>query len=480
MYHNFKVIIFCLFISFPLSMSGQGTGNSPFSQFGVGDLTNNNGNVRNMGMGYAGVSARHHQFINVLNPALLPNMKNRKKPRPDHKYKYWEYYRNLAIDSTVKIDFALNYQSRSIQSPTSYENASGINIAYLTFSLPISKTWGTAIGIVPFSTANYTLVSNSNVINNTTMSSTQTNTGKGGIYKIFWANGVSLNHYVSVGLETALVFGNINNEYFSSIPVLSSNNYGFKRQTTYSAFSFKPGVQLRREIVKTYYDTIYQLDSVGQKTIPTLKRKTKSSGMFYNIGLTYDFFSPLNISRSLNLYVVGADNRILTDLSLDSNRRFKATMPSALRLGFSLDVPMKWTVAADIFYSPWSNYSTAFSTDTLANSYGFSVGGELTPGQIKPKSKTFRAGFTYLKTPVIYRDNQLNDASFSVGATIPFGKKKRDYTERFLVPVPPKINIALVFGQRGNLNGFGIKEQYIKVYVGMLIQQKWFNPSKIY
>src|SRR6187402_3274279 len=158
MYHNFKVIIFCLFISFPLSMSGQGTGNSPFSQFGVGDLTNNNGNIRNIGMGYTGVSNRHHHYINLANPALLPNLRSRKQPRPNHTYKFWDYYRNLAIDSTVKIDFALTYQNRSLQSATGHENASGINVGYLAFALPLSKTWATSIGIQPFSTANYTLV----------------------------------------------------------------------------------------------------------------------------------------------------------------------------------------------------------------------------------------------------------------------------------------------------------------------------------
>jgi hypothetical protein len=479
MYHNFRVIIFCLFISLPLSMSGQGTGNSPFSQFGVGDLTNNTGSVRNIGMGYAGVSARHHHYINLLNPALLPNLKSTKKVRPNHTYRLWDYYRNLAIDSTVKIDFALNYQNRSIQSATGYENASGINVAYLAFALPISKTWGTSIGIQPYSSANYDLVTSAPVTGNPNTYSTQSNTGRGGIYKMFLANGFSINDNISLGLETAFVFGNINNEIFSTVTDFSSKNYGFKRQTTYSGFSFKPGFNFRREIVKSHMDTVYAPDSNGLSTIKKLVRKTESSGVFYNIGLTYDFFSNMDITRSLNLYVLGSDNRISSDTTIQKDK-YKTQMPSTIRLGASLDSPLKWTLAADVFFSPWSNYKPGFSTDTLGNSYGFSIGGEYTLGKIvKVKSKTVRAGFTYLKTPVIYHGNQLDDMSFSIGGSIPFGKKKRDYLERNLIPVPPKINIGVVFGQRGNFNGFGIKEQYVKVYMGILIQQKWFIPNKI-
>lgn len=480
MYHSFRVLIFCLFISFPLVLRGQGTGDSPFSQFGVGDLLNNSGNVRNIGMGNAGVSARNHHFVNLLNPALLPNLRSAKKSRPNHTYKTWEYYRNLKIDSTVKVDFAITFQDRGLQAPGgAHENASGINVSYLTFALPMSKTWGTSFGIVPYSTVNYNLTYSNVLPNQPTVTNTIKNTTKGGIYKIFLSNGVGITQNLSVGLETSFLYGNVNEELFSLLPDITTSNFGFKRQTVYSAFGLKPGIQFRREIVQAHHDTIYEEDSMGRKTIPVLTRKTESSGVFYNIGLTYDFYSTLNITRNLDLYVVNSSNIISLDTTIQSNK-FKAKLPSTLRLGFSLDAPLRWTVAADVFYSAWSNYKSGFSADTLGNSYGFNLGGEFSANATKQKSKTFRAGFTYVKTPVIYRGHQLSDMSISFGASVPLGRNRRPNAEQYMMPVRPKINFALVIGQRGNVNTFGIKEQYVKLYVSCLINQKWFTKSKIY
>ncbi len=446
MYHSSRVLIFCLLVSFPFLAGAQGTGNSPFSQFGVGDLLFNNGNLRNIGMGYSGISSRHHEYVNFINPALLPNLRSPRTSRLNHTYRNWDHYRNLKVDSTVKIDFALQYQNRSIQTPNGYENASGMNVAYLTFSMPLSKTWGTSLGIVPFSSVNYNIVYNEPVIGKPAQTASVQNKGTGGLYKIFLSNGVGITKNLSVGLETAFLYGNINNELFSTVSDISTKNFGFSRQTTYSSFGFKPGVLFRREIIKSYYDTTYRADSSGRLTVPEIIKKTKSTGAFYNFALTYDMFTTMNIARSLNLYVLDASNRIAMDTTVETNK-YTTKLPSTLRLGFSLDEPMCWAFSADAFYTPWSNYSTGFSTDTLANAYGFSIGGEYTrcpydkknnKRVVKETSKTYRIGFSYMKTPVIYRNRQLDDVSFSICGTLPLGKKKRDHSERITMPVRPK------------------------------------------
>ncbi len=496
MHHSFKVLIFCLLLSSPLLLSGQGTGNSPFSQFGIGDLTNNNGSVRNIGMGSAGVSARNHYFINLLNPALLPNLKTAKNSRKNHLYKYYDYYRNQYIDSTVKIDFSINYQNRSIQSPNGYETSGGMNVAYLAFALPLSKTWATSVGIYPVSSANYN-INYSDTIKNAGLIAANSYSGKGGIYKMFWSHGFGITHNLSLGLESAFVFGNINNQSASTISDLNTNVYGFKTQNRYSSFSFKPGLNFRREIVKVYYDTvyhkdntrfihlkdtqikvyndtIYEEDSTGQKTKLLRIKKTKSSGAFYNIGFTYDYFSTMNIHQDINLYVITNTNIIRTDTTIQSNK-FKTKVPPTYRLGFSIDKPLRWTVAADLFYAAWSMYKSPGSTDTLGNSYGFTIGGEFTPGILKLKSRTYRLGFTYVKLPMLYNGNQLDDVSVSIGGTIPFGVRKSTQSG-----ILPRLNVAIVAGQRGNLSDFGIKEQYIKAFLGIVINEKWFNKRKIY
>jgi hypothetical protein len=479
MHYSSKVLIFCLFVLFPLLMSGQGTGNSPFSQFGIGDLTNNNGNIRNMGMGYAGVSARNHYFVNQLNPALLCNMRTRKKARPNHHYKYYEYYRNMYIDSTVKLDFGLNFEARGIQAANGSEFTRGINVAYLAFALPLSKTWSTSVGITPISTVNYDLYFYQNV-NGTNATATNSYSGRGGLYKIFWGHGVSITENLSVGLESALIYGNINQQTTSTVPDsianFGSNQYGFKRQSFYTSFDFKPGMNFRREIVKIYHDTIYEQDSLGEKTKRVLIRKTKSSGMFYNIGFAVDCFTQLNVHRNLDLYTVSNSNIVVLDTTIQSTY-YKTKMPPNFRLGFSIDQPLRWTIAADVFYGAWSVYNPSFIYDPnvrMGNSYGFTIGGEITPGQLKLRSKTYRAGFSYMQTPIVYNGNKLDDISASFGGTIPFGRRSGFFS------VLPRINFAIIVGQRGNINLFALKEQYIKASLGITINEKWFTKRKIY
>ncbi len=474
MHHNFRVLALCLLLSLPGVMIGQGTGNSPFSQFGIGDLNNNSGNVRNMGMGSAGVSAGHSYYVNLANPALLPNKRTPKKPRPNHTYKSWDYYRNQTVDSTVKLDFSLSYHQRSIQSGNGAESSGGMNLSYLTFALPLSKTWATAIGIQPYSTINYNLSTTTTVTGDPATSVNFSNSSRGGIYKIFWSHGVGLTQNLSLGLESAVLYGNINSEYFANIPDISSSSFGFKRQQSYTAISLKPGAHFRREIIKSYKDTIYETDSSGHR-IYHLVKKTKSTGLFYNIGLTCEFNTDMNIKHDLHYYVIDNSNRIANDTTIQDplKQKFSAKLPPVYRLGISLDEPLRWTVAADVFYSNWSVYQPAFSGDTLGDSYGFNIGTEFTPGPAKLRSKTYRLGFSYMKSPVIYRGQQLDDVSVSIGGTIPFGR--RNPTS----PVIPRLNVAIIAGQRGNIQTFGIREQYVKFNLSLLINEKWFNKRKI-
>jgi hypothetical protein len=175
------------------------------------------------------------------------------------------------------------------------------------------------------------------------------------------------------------------------------------------------------------------------------------------------------------LYSLDAGNRISLDTSLGKTN-YKAQLPPSVRLGFSLDKPLKWTINADVYYTAWSVYKPSFQTETLGNSYGFSVGGELTPApEVKQRSKTYRLGFSYAVTPFVFGGKQVTDVSASIGATLPLGRRATSWSA-----VLPRVNLALVAGQRGDIATAGIKEQYIKVYMSLLINEKWFTKRRIY
>src|SRR5436190_23108412 len=80
MFQRFKIILLAflsLFISQAYAQQLNGTeknfsGNSPYSRIGIGDIAPI-GTLRNIGMGGIGISSAHNEFINSMNPALLPN-----------------------------------------------------------------------------------------------------------------------------------------------------------------------------------------------------------------------------------------------------------------------------------------------------------------------------------------------------------------------------------------------------------------------
>ena len=139
---------------------------------------------------------------------------------------------------------------------------------------------------------------------------------------------------------------------------------------------------------------------------------------------------------------------------------------------------------ADLCLTNWSALNasgenslsgTGLEDDTLFDTWGLNIGGEFTPG-IKRRSKTYRLGFAYTQLPVKIQGQKLNDMSFSIGSSIPFGKLKKTETGQ---QVLPRINLALVMGQRGTTNYGLLKENYFRLHASLLINEIWFQKRKI-
>src|SRR6187431_2261142 len=122
MFNVFKGFVL-LSISFFVAIisNAQGLGNSPYSRVGIGDLMSYRGNIRNMGMGYAGSSLMSKDYMNVLNPAGLANFK---------------YQTN---DSLVKFDVGFTMQYKSFKAGDTHSTSTGANVNNFAITLPISK-----------------------------------------------------------------------------------------------------------------------------------------------------------------------------------------------------------------------------------------------------------------------------------------------------------------------------------------------------
>lgn len=411
---------------------GQTNVNSPYSRIGIGDLQTSNGLTRNIGMGGIGVASRNPHFINLINPALLAN------------------YRDVWQDSTVKYEVGFIGIARRLSTKASSETDVGANINYLALAFPVNKTWAISAGLMPFSSVDHSL-SHTFIIQDSTSSGAtvrNTYTGSGGLYQAVISNGVGITRNISVGLEASYLFGNITNESFAS--VISTEETGVRDRLAYKGFGFKPGVSFRKAQL---------LDSIRGKTF------------VYSAGFTYQFYTGVNADRELTL-LTQLPGGLSTFDSVIVDSRGKAKLPGTYRVGFNFESVSRISVGADFSFSNWSQFSSPGISDTLKDSYAINVGAEIYGKNKQAGTKLYRVGVMYAKTPIFLNGKQLNDIAFTLGTSLPFGEFRSS-------PILPKINLALVFGQRGAFQNGLIKDQYLKAYISATINDKWFARRRI-
>jgi hypothetical protein len=210
----------------------------------------------------------------------------------------------------------------------------------------------------------------------------------------------------------------------------------------------------------------------------------KDTAVFFNAGLTYEFFAGMNATERLIAERRTPANLVFSRTTVSSSTQ-SVNLPSTFRFGISFDKFAKWNYALDFSYSNWSNVKGLSSTDTLANSFTIAAGAEwaidLNKDEfeeiIRLRRKYLRAGFAYSKTPLVVDGKQVNDISFSLGYTFPI--LPTDLKNRSSLIPYPKITFAIIAGQRGSLQGNLVKDQYLMGYVGLTINDKWFRKRRI-
>jgi hypothetical protein len=458
MFQNLKplFLIYLFFAGAPL-FAQRFNGNSFYSGYGMGDPVAP-GMVRNLGMGGTGVSHSHLEFINNLNPALL------------HADKY------MNNDSLTRrytlFDASMAITGRKSSTSLTSQNNYSANFNYFTWSVPMSAKWTTNIGLQPFTQVNYKVKYRNAVVGSPSTDSTIIRrNGLGGLYEIYWANGLDINRNLSVGLQMSYIFGNRTDAISHQLTQGGINQpdlFVYSNKINQHAVGIKPGIVFRKEFLKKYDKEI--LD--------------RENSVYINFGATYELFATGIGKQEIKTQDQDTLGNVISSHVI-SSRTISLRVPSVLKTGLSFDKPRSWTLAADFTYTPWSYYQGYVLSDApfnvkLGNSYTIALGGELhTKGahlqKEEARRKILRAGLAYSKTPYIGTQAvQLNDFSASLGASIPIKLLK----ERTMRPLN-KLNLALIVGQRGTTQNNQIKELYFKLYFGFIISEEWFHRSKI-
>ncbi|GAL87226.1 hypothetical protein CHU_3271 [Sporocytophaga myxococcoides] len=397
-------------------------------------------------MGGVGVASPNLEYINFLNPALLTTN------------------RRLNLDTTIKytmFEGALYGVGRSINDGTLKQQSKSVNFQYLNIAFPVSNRWTSSVSLSPYSNMSYDYYSKVAFGTSGIVSSTS-NIGTGGLYNASFANGVDLTKNFSAGLTASYVFGSTNEDFFTQVTSLDvdvqDQQYGIRQRTSYSGFNFKPGVAYRN-ILK-----------------PSTKEEQEH--IYYNLGATYDFSAGLTSRRELTRQRKNDKNFVDTSaVTVISNTKMHAVLPSIFTVGFSIDKPVDWSIGVDLTYLNFSKYKNFDAeTDNFKNGYKIALGGEYKlKGQEVLKMPIVRAGLSYQRTPFYFNGTQLNDFSVSLGGSLPVGRKDARYKSKPL----SRLNVALVAGQRGSTNDGLIRDRYFQVYLSFQTIDKWFERRRI-
>ncbi|GAB2945332.1 membrane protein [Hymenobacter coalescens] len=425
--------------------SGQGLGNSPYSRLGLGDFTPNTGGIRQQGMGGVGLAAPNAVQINDLNPALV-------------------YYTNRTT-----YEVAFTGQLKDLRSSSASQRTGGGTLGYLAFGVPISRRWAVSVALRPLSSVDYKSQQVSPVPGAGQSALVRNEfTGSGGLSEVALSQGVRVAKGLTVGLTSAYVFGSIDRSTSALVNPYPDSLLDTEvlRQVVrtdhvqYNDFAFRAGLHYRYDLSKKLVLNVAGVYGFQTKLSGTRTQQEDEQ----NINGSSLLAAPVEVS-SVSGYTV---------------------LPAAWQAGVSLDNNKNWSLSADVARQQWSKYRDfgLTSVTPLADTWRVGLGGELAPdpGSVSSyfKRVTYRVGLSMAQLPYRPGGQALYDRAVSWGFSLPFPTSSSlDATT---------LNLAFSYGQRGNndvvtLEGnrrqANIQENYLKVQVGVSLNNRWFLKRRI-
>lgn len=421
-----------------MQVNAQTNSVSPYSRFGLGDRYHQL-NARLVGMGGANLANFDALNINFTNPAS---------------------YTDLEL-TTFNVGFEGSFIDQSQASPdiTISNNRSGMR--NLSVGVPLTKWWGSALGLMPYSFKGYEISSNRTSLSDSNIAITDRFFGDGGLNSIVWGNAFQVAEGLSLGINGQYVFGSL-------------------RENTVVDYSSESFFDTRLEEENQIQGLIFQ---AGAKYHYEL-----SNDKFLATGLTFQNASNLNSDNLSYQYTLSGISPIDT---LRGGNTSSGQFQLGSEFGFGLSFGEKksgamqpsWAVNVDYKNSNGTDFRRPNGNGDLVNAYQFNLGGFLTPRQsFKTLERStnffnnveYRFGAYYEKMPIRIQETDLFNYGITFGLGLPI-KQRSQAPGEFKVST---VNIGLMAGRRGSLANGLIQEDYISLFLSVTFNDKWFIDYK--
>ena len=404
----------------------QSDTNSPYSQYGLGDLTDQSVGF-NKGMNGVGLAMRKGTEVNPLNPASYSS-----------------------VDSLSMIfDAGLSGQITNFNENGTRLNAKSGGFDYVVGLFRAFRNVGVSFGMIPYSNIGYKY-SSSTRLSDFSTSVTSTYEGSGGLHQLFIGAGWRIVKPLSFGFNLSYLWG----EYNRSITTSSTsaiNTLSKEYTADISNYKLDFGLQYEQPLGKSDRVVIGATFSPGHslKSDPTCMVISKNSTISKSDTTTHVISDGLKLPTSFG---VGA-------AYYHSHN---------LRVGADL-LMQKW---GSVDFPQYEGSTYELKSGVLKDSYRMNVGAEFTP---RPMGRNFfqriryRVGVGYA-TPYYYINGQEGPKEF--GASFGFGIPIiNGYNNRSV------LNISGQWVNRAADNL--IKENTFRINIGLTFNERWFAKWKV-
>jgi hypothetical protein len=429
---NYIAVVLVLLIG--SSVNAQVTTQSPYSRYGIG-------NIKSLalpqfkamgGISTAVFSPTGYSNINMMNPAS---------------------YAGITL-TTVDIGATgtFNNLKRNGASETSFNST----LSHIALAFPVTKQSALSFGLLPYSELGYKFVNTGTLSpSSTTADVNYIYAGEGGLNKAYIGYGFGLGSHLRLGANAEYIFGNLlQTRSTELVDQTNAINSRLETKNTVGGLSYSYGAQ-------------YNIP-LNSKTSVTLGYSGSSSS---TINSTRSFV----VTQYLKDATTGNELSAMDTLTNTQNAKTQLKLPLLHSFGISIQKYNKWLIGADYRTGKWSDLSIGDANQELQDTYGFSVGGQITPDINSIGSYfnrvDYRLGFTYDKTYVQLNNQDIKQMAITFGFGFPLASSPT--RSSFY-----KMNFTTELGRRGTLANGLLQENYINLHLGFTLNDRWFRRFK--
>jgi hypothetical protein len=437
-------------------VAAQGITGSPYSRYGIGDISNPS-TGHNIAMGGTSAAESSPMYVNTVNPACNTNL-------PLQRFVF---------------DVGFDVKYNEIKSATESEKTSKATFKYLVGGFAAKPWWYFSFAMKPYSSMGYTSMSidSSNVmqLNGADYKFGYRNSfkGEGGINKVSLSTAFKFFKVFSIGFTGNVLFGDMErkqNSYISrsgyvinntSYPY-TSNYYMNDKRVMYGmqgdiGLRFEKRIQSKKDSLSDALRI-----SVGAYFNSSAKLNSRNEIFVEDYHTYYSYYY-----NGTNYYTAKADTIINDTVS-----KSKISIPKGFGIGASVEIAEKLTINADYHTQQWGKFllpndaSKTKFRDSEYMGFGLQFVEAKTYSSKYYRRIIYRVGAYKQKTYLELYGHGIDDKGVTFGIGVPVGRGQL------------LLNINCQIGTRGTTEHNLYKEKYFLVHFNATLHDAWFIKRK--